>query len=179
MLESERIEKTGHDLKFDSSVLKWQGVSVCGNLFDSMIAHSLIEPEMRHGLDYLSEAYLGYSLSKPAEAREEQLSLGDVAEEKDAEHAMERCDVAFQLRTALEPLLKEKGQERVFYEIESPLISVLVDMEHEGIRVDSAALADFAAQLAKEMNELEKTICRMRRARLQPEFAPAVGRSTV
>ena len=96
VLESEQIEKIGHDLKFDLSVLKWRGISVRGSLFDSMIAHSLIEPEMRHGLDYLSEAYLGYSLGKRAvEAAEEQLSLGDVAAEKIAERAMEaRCGAA-------------------------------------------------------------------------------------
>ena len=159
VFESERTEKVGHNLKFDLSVLLWRGISVRGKLFDAMIAHSLIEPEQRHGLDYLSEVYLGYSLSKSAgDAKEEQLSLGEVASEKIAERAMESADIAWQLRTALEPLLKQKGQERVFYEIESPLVSVLVDMEHEGIRVDSAALAEFAAQLAKEMSEAEKSI---------------------
>jgi DNA polymerase-1 len=159
VFESERIEKVGHNLKFDLSVLRWRGISVRGKLFDTMIAHSLIEPEQRHGLDYLSEVYLGYSLSKSAsDAKEEQLSLGDVASEKIAERATESADVSRRLRTALEPLLKQKGQERVFYEIESPLVSVLVDMEHEGIRVDSAALAEFAAQLSKEMSEAEKSI---------------------
>jgi DNA polymerase-1 len=159
VFESERTEKVGHDLKFDLSVLLWRGISVRGKLFDTMIAHSLIEPEQRHGLDYLSEVYLGYSLSKSAiDAKEEQLSLGDVASEKIAERATESADISRQLRTMLEPLLKQKGQERVFYEIEAPLVSVLVDMEHEGIRVDSDALAEFATQLSKEMSEAEKAI---------------------
>lgn len=160
VLESEAIEKVGHHLKFDASALKWLGISLRGKLFDTMVAHSLIEPDMRHALSYLSEAYLGYSLSAAAdEGKEEQLSLGDVASEKIATRAMEAADVALQLRGALEPLLKEKAQERVFYEIESPLIPVLVDMEFAGIRVDSAALADFAAQLSREMEQLQKSIC--------------------
>jgi DNA polymerase I len=160
VLESESNEKVGHNLKFDISVLKWRGISVQGKLFDAMVAHSLIEPDMRHTLEYLSEVHLGYSPSKASdEAAAEQLSLGDIASEKIAERAMESADVALQLRLALEPLLKEKGQERVFYEIESPLISVLVDMEREGIKVDSTALAEFATQLSKEMSALEKSIC--------------------
>jgi DNA polymerase-1 len=160
VLESDQIEKVGHNLKFDLAVLKWKGVAVRGKLFDTMVAHSLIEPDMRHTLEYLSEVHLGYSVAKAADAGQgEQLSLGDVASEKIAERAMEAVDVAGQLRGVLEPLLKQKGQEQVFYEVESPLISVLVDMEHEGIRVDSAALGEFASQLSKEMTELEKSIC--------------------
>jgi DNA polymerase I len=165
LFESDRIEKTGHNLKFDLSVLKWQGISVRGKLFDTMIAHSLIEPEMRRGMNYMSEVFLGYSpvpISKLiGEAKTGQISVADVPLEKLAEYAAEDADVNLQLRVALEPLLKEKGQERVFYEIESPLISALVEMEYEGIKVDAAALADFAAQLSKEIDTLEKTICRM------------------
>jgi DNA polymerase-1 len=160
LFESGSIEKVGHNLKFDSTVLKWRGISLGGKLFDSMVAHSLIEPDMRHALNYLSEAFLGYSLSATGEENKaEQLSLGDVASEKIATRAMEAADVALQLRSALEPLLKEKGQERVFYEIESPLISVLVDMEFEGIRVESTALSEFSAQLSREMDQLQKSIC--------------------
>jgi DNA polymerase-1 len=160
LLESESIEKVGHHLKFDATVFKWRDISLRGKLFDSMVGHSLIEPDIRHTLGYLSEAYLGYGLSAAAaEKKEEQLSLGDVASEKTAERAMEAADVALQLRSVLEPLLKERAQERVFYEIESPLISVLVDMEFEGIRVESAALGEFAAQLSREMVQLEKSIC--------------------
>jgi DNA polymerase-1 len=165
ILESDRIEKVGHNLKFDLSVLKWQGVSVRGKLFDTMVAHSLIEPEMRHGMDYLSEVYLGYApvpISQLiGDTKAGQINMADVPVAKVAEYSAEDADVTWQLRAALEPLLKEKGQERVFYEIESPLIPVLVDMEFEGIKVDAAALADFAAQLSKEMDESEKTIYRL------------------
>lgn len=160
LLESEKIEKVGHDLKFDASVLKWRGISLRGKLFDTMVAHSVMEPDMRHSLGFLSEAYLGYSVSTAGdEGQGEQLSLGDDASKKIAERAMEAADMALQLRSALEPLLKQKGQERVFYEIESPLIPVLVDMEFEGIKVESAALSDFAVQLSREMAQLEKSIC--------------------
>ena len=160
LFESESIEKVGHHLKFDASVLKWRGISLRGKLFDAMVAHSLIEPDMRHTLGYLSEAYLGYSLSAAGDdGKEEQLSLGDVASEKIAERAMEAADVARQLRAVLEPLLKQKGQERVFYEIEAPLIPVLVDMEFEGIKVESTALGEFATQLSLEMDQLQKSIC--------------------
>jgi DNA polymerase I len=165
VLESDRIEKVGHNLKFDLSVLKWHGISVGGKLFDTMVAHSLIEPEMRHGMDYLSEVYLGYTpvpITKLiGDAKANQVNMADVPVAKVAEYSAEDADVTWQLRSALEPLLKEKGQERVFYEVESPLIPVLVDMEFEGIKVDAAALAEFATQLSIEMDEAEKAVYRL------------------
>jgi DNA polymerase-1 len=165
LFASEAIEKMGHDLKFDLRVLKHHDISVRGKLFDSMIAHSLIEPDMRHTLDYLSEVYLGYTpvpLNKvTAQAQAVQIELTAAPQEKFAERATEKADLALQLRHVLEPMLKEKGQERVFYEIESPLVPVLADMEHEGIKLDAQALAAFAMQLSKEIDNLEKTICRL------------------
>ncbi|PYJ03460.1 MAG: DNA polymerase I, partial [Verrucomicrobia bacterium] len=111
VLESDRIEKVGHNLKFDLSVLRWQGVSVRGKLFDTMIAHSLIEPEMRHGMDYLSEVYLGYTpipiTNLIGAAKAEQINMADVPVEKVAEYAAEDADVTWQLRAVLEPMLKE------------------------------------------------------------------------
>jgi DNA polymerase I len=163
VLESEQIEKVGHNLKFDLAVLKWHGVSVGGRLFDTMIAHSLIEPDLRHGMNYMSEVYLGYApipISQlRGDAKAEEFNMANVPAEKAAEYAAEDADVTWQLRAAVEPLLKEKGQEQVFYEIESPLLPVLVDMEYEGIALDSGALAEFATQLAKEIDEQEKAIC--------------------
>jgi DNA polymerase-1 len=144
------------------SVLKWHGFSVRGKLFDTMVAHSLIEPDMRHGMDYLSEVYLGYTpvpITKLiGEEKAGQISMADVAPQVVAEYSAEDADVTWQLRARLEPLLREKGQERVFYEVEAPLIPVLVDMEFEGVRVDAAALAEFAVQLSREMAEHEATI---------------------
>ena len=162
VLEDERIEKVGHNLKFDLSVLKWQGFAVRGKLFDTMVAHSLVEPEQRHGMDYLAEVYLGYTpvpISKLiGEKKSTQTSMADVPLAQIAEYAAEDADVTWQLRAVLEPLLKKRGQERVFFEVESPLLPVLVDMEYEGIRVDAAALAEFAELLAKEMAEHEAAV---------------------
>jgi DNA polymerase I len=165
VLESPHGEKIGHNLKYDLSVLKWHGISVGGKLFDTMVAHSLVEPDMRHGMDYMAEVYLGYTpipITKLiGEAKGPQLNMADVPLDRIAEYAAEDADVTLQLRAAVEPLLKDKGQERVFYEVESPLIPVLVDMEFEGIRIDAGSLADFAVQLQKEITELEKTIGRL------------------
>ncbi len=165
VLENGRIEKVGHDLKFCLSVLKWQGISLRGKLFDTMLAHSLIEPEMRHTLEYLAEAHLGYSPVVLGQlgglTRSSQLDLSGAEPGQAAQPSVERADLAWQLRSVLEPLLQQKGQERVFHEIEAPLLPVLVDMEFEGIRVDAAALAEFADQLSKEMAAHEKAIHRL------------------
>ncbi|MBI4659997.1 MAG: DNA polymerase I [Verrucomicrobia bacterium] len=167
VFESETIEKVGHNLKFDLSVLKWQGLSVRGKLFDTMLAHSLIEPDMRHTMDYLAEAYLGYSpvpITKLiGEKGSEQLNMSQVPLEELTEYAAEDADVTWQLRSVLEPLLKEKGQERVFYEIEAPLLPVLMEMELEGVRVDAAALSEFAEQLSKQVAACERTIYQLAR----------------
>lgn len=158
LLESEAIEKIGHNLKFSLGMLEWRGLSVRGKLFDTMVAHSLSEPEMRHSLEYLSEAYLGYTPAAPPTA-------GDSAEllpgQANSEALVERADLALQLREILIPQLKQKDQERVFYQIESPLIAVLAAMETEGIKIDADALSDFGAQLSREIAELEGTILRL------------------
>jgi DNA polymerase-1 len=186
IFESEAIEKVGHNLKANLRSLKHHGISVAGKFFDTMIAHSLIEPDMRHTKDYLSEVYLGYApiaigqrpgekSNRRREAVERSKELSENAHSENttppnpaamaparlAEYGTEHADVSLQLCAALEPLLKEKAQERVFYEIESPLVPALMEMEYEGIKVDAPTLADFAAQLGKEIDELEKTICRL------------------
>jgi DNA polymerase I len=162
VLEDEKIEKTGHNLKFDVAMLLWQGVTVRGKMFDTMIAHSLIEPDMRHGMDFLSEVHLGYApipIEKLIGAeKSKQISMADVPVKALAEYSAEDADVTWQLRSKLEPLLHERSQERVFHEIESPLLPVLVDMEHEGVRLDAGALAEFSIQLSKEMAEEEGRI---------------------
>jgi DNA polymerase-1 len=167
VLQSEKIEKVGYDLKFALNVLKWRGVTVRGKLFDVMVAHSLIEPDMRHALNYLAEVYLRYArppLDQALGALGAQgrgALLAEAPLEKLADCGNESADLAWQLHLALEPLLKEKGQERVFYQVEAPLIPVLADMEYEGIKVDAGALAEFANQLAKEIDHLERTICQL------------------
>jgi DNA polymerase-1 len=157
-LESDAIEKCGFDLKRDLRLLRRLGIRVRGKLFDVLIAHSLVEPDMRHNLPYLAEALLGRTPSpSPAGTRETadqpELPSGDLAT-----MAAERADLALQLRKALDPLLEAKVQARVFNEVEAPLVPVLVEMEQEGIRVDAAVLGEFSAQLAKEIAEHEGAI---------------------
>ncbi|HLH53001.1 MAG TPA: DNA polymerase, partial [Verrucomicrobiae bacterium] len=163
VLRSPGIEKVGHNLKFELALLKWMGIESGGKLFDTMIAHSLLEPDLRHGIQYLAETFLGYApISFEALAGgSEQLELTAAPLERISEYAVEKADLNWQLRQKLEPLLKDKGQERVFYDVEAPLVRVLVEMEFEGIRLDAEALAEFGSQLAKEIDEQEKTICRL------------------
>jgi DNA polymerase-1 len=174
VLENAAIGKSGHNLKFDVSVLHWHGVRVAGALFDTMLAHSLIDPDQRHKMDYLSETYLGYTPISYAEAfgskveKSGQLSLFDLDQpekeesgpdpEKVARYAAEDADVTWQLAAIFRNQLKEHAQERVFYEIEAPLLPVLVRMEAEGVKIDTAALAEIGAQLAANMAELETRV---------------------
>jgi DNA polymerase-1 len=165
VFESETIEKAGHNLKQTIAVLRREGVDLRGRLFDTMIAHSLVEPDMRHAFEYVSEVYLGYApiaaTSVFGDPKQGELQLGAISVQKRAEYFTERADVGLQLRQTLEPLLKEKKQETVFYEVEAPLMPVLVEMEREGINFDASTMAEFANQLAKEIDRLEKTICHL------------------
>jgi DNA polymerase-1 len=161
ILEDAKIEKVGHDLKSGFTVLKWHGITAQGKLFDTALVHSLVEPDMRHNLAYLSETNLGYSLMPTPEKQAGQLELGGLPDPDIAERASERADVALQLRPILEPLLEQKGQLRVYHEIEAPLLPVLVDIEFDGIKVDSKALVDYGVEVGKQIVDLEKTICRI------------------
>ncbi len=157
--------KVGHNLKFDLAILQTHGVTAAGPFFDTMIAHALIEPDQRHGMDYLSERLLGYSPISietligpkgPGQRKMSDVPLGEVAR-----YAAEDADVTWQLREKLEPMLKETGQEKVFHEVEMPVLPTVTAMELEGIRVDDAVLADFSVQLAKEMVSAEADIQRL------------------
>ncbi|PTY03069.1 DNA polymerase I [Verrucomicrobia bacterium LW23] len=172
--ENAAITKIGHNIKFDYTVLRWHGITVRGPLFDTMLAHSLLEPEQRHGMDYLSEVFLGYTPipisaligeKRPATGRGSrstpqtpQLNIRDVAVAKVAEYAAEDADVAWQLRGKLAPMLTEKHQEKVFFEIECPLLPVLVAMEAEGVTLDTGALSDFSGKLGRNIVALESRI---------------------
>ena len=144
----------GHDLKRTLGALRWSGVCVNTTLFDTMLAHSLLEPDQRHNLQFLSESCLGYTPMPSAAAGELNLQSPD----QNRERAMEEADLALQLHAKLQPQLKEKQQEKVFYEIEAKLIPALVEMEYEGIRVDAKALADFGEELGRLMVQYEKEI---------------------
>ena len=163
LLEDDSVEKTGHDLKRTVAAFRAQGVSVRGRLFDVMLAHALIEPDLRHHLDYLAEALLNYSpvpMNAP-EAHQVELDFGVARRTEWAEPLMEQADLAGQLRARLEPPLREKQQEQVFHEIEMPLIPVLIEMEREGVRVDAGALGEFGEQLSRQMAEQESAIQRL------------------
>ncbi|HAV61950.1 MAG TPA: DNA polymerase I, partial [Verrucomicrobiales bacterium] len=162
VLAAPEVTKIGHNLKFDLSVLHWHGIDVAGPLFDTMLAHSLVEPEQRHGMDFLSEVYLGYTpVSIKAligDKKGAQENMANVPIQQLAEYAAEDADVTWQLHGKLVPLLVERGQERVFYDLEMPLLPVLVAMEAEGVRIDAAALSEFSAQLEKQMATLEARV---------------------
>ncbi len=156
------IGKIGHNLKYDLTLLRWHGIEVGGELFDTMLAHSMKEPEMRHGLDYLSKLYLGY-VPIPirdliGEKGENQKSMREVPIEKLAEYACEDADITLQVADAIRPDIETRGVSQVCYEVECPLIPVLVDMEYQGIRLDTEALANFSKKLEGEIQELQARI---------------------
>lgn len=174
-------EKIGHNLKFDLSILHHHGIEVAGPFFDTMLADTLIAPERRHSMDYLSEILLGYTpvkladISKPAAepAAAALLDLFSHAEKakasKDldiaaiplailAEYAAEDADVTFQIAQKIRPLLADSGQESILYDIEGPLLPVLVGMEMEGIAIDPAALGVIGDELQIQIDGLAKSI---------------------
>jgi DNA polymerase-1 len=174
-------EKIGHNLKYDLSVLHSHGISVTGPFFDTMLADALAAPERRHSMDYLSEILLGYTPVKLSEIANQQSSIDnqsddlfDFAEKKAskskeldmesipletlAEYAAEDADVTFQLSAKLRPMLKEAGQDKIFFEIEAPLLPVLVRMEMEGIAIDLGALETIGVDLQQTIDQLAKSI---------------------
>ena len=162
VFENPDIEKIGHNLKYDVSLLKWHGIEIAGTLMDTMLAHSMKEPEMTHGLDYLAKLYLGY---RPIPTSDligprgpDQKNMRNVPVEQVAEYAAEDADVTLQVADVLRPDIEKRGVSQVCYEIECPLIPVLVDMEYEGIRLDVAAIQDFGGRLEQEIEELRNEI---------------------
>ncbi|MFK8115409.1 MAG: DNA polymerase I [Rubripirellula sp.] len=162
IFEDENIAKTGHNLKYDVTLLRWHGIDVRGELFDTMLAHSMKEPEMRHGLDYLSKLYLGYKPIPTSDLigprGDEQKNMRDVSIEKISEYACEDADVTLQVAAAIRPDIDNRGVGKVCYEVECPLIPVLVDMEFQGIRLDTEALDLFEKKLSLEIEQLEGDI---------------------
>lgn len=158
VFENEEIEKIGHNLKYDLTLLKWHGIEVRGTLMDTMLAHSMKEPEMNHGLDYLAKLYLGYRpvpISKLIGPKgPDQKNMKDVPVQDVAEYAGEDADITLQVAAKLRPDIEERGVAQVCYEIECPLVPVLVDMEYEGIALDTSALAAFSENLDREIDQL-------------------------
>jgi DNA polymerase I len=160
--ENEDILKVGQNIKYDLLVLKNYGIEVKGALYDTMLAHYLIEPEGKHSMDWLAEQYLNY---KPVSITEligkkgkNQGNMRDVDEDEVTSYAAEDADITLRLKEKFDPLLKENELEKLFYEVENPLINVLTDMEFEGVKIDTDSLAELSQALEEESIAIEKRV---------------------
>ena len=161
LFEDERILKIGQNLKYDISMLAQYGIGVKGKLFDTMLAHYLLEPEQRHNMDYLAEVYLNY-LTIPIEdligKGRQQKTMREVPLELVKEYAAEDADITLQLYEKLLPQLKENGVEKLFYEIEMPLVPVLSRMEANGVKIDTENLQQISEEFGVEIHKIEEKI---------------------
>lgn len=162
LFHSETIEKVGHNLKYDIKVLNQLNIEVKGPLYDTMVAHYLIEPDRRHKMDYLAENYLGYT-PIPIEnligkKGKNQKSMRDLPPEEIAEYAAEDADITLQLRDKFEPLVKEREVEHILRDIELPLIPVLAKMENTGVALDKSFLNEYSQELGEELVKLRSSI---------------------
>ncbi|WP_314807816.1 DNA polymerase I [Capnocytophaga granulosa] len=160
--ESTTILKIGQNLKYDLKVLTNYGIEVHGQFFDTMIAHYLLNPDMRHNMDLLSEAYLGYTpiaidtlIGKKGKG---QLTMRAVPAELQKEYAVEDTDVTLQLKHAFLPLLEKDQMTKLFTEVEAPLVKVLAQMEYEGIRLDTHFLGELSKEINTDLIALQTTI---------------------
>lgn len=157
--ESEKIEKIAHNMKYDMQVLHRYGVAFAGPLFDTMIAHYLIQPESKQGMDFLAEYYLNYTpvsietlIGKKGKG---QGNMGDLPPEAICDYACEDADITFQLKQLFGPQIEKEHLKKLFYEMEMPLVSVLAKMEEEGVAIDIPHLEAYSRQLADETAALE------------------------
>lgn len=162
LFASPNIKWIGQNIKYDLLVLKWYDCEIVGDLFDTMLAHYVIEPEGRRSMDLLSAQYLQY---EPVHIDEligkkgkNQGNMRDVEVEKAKDYAAEDADITLQLKNVFVPLLKEKSVERVFNEAENPLVKVLTDMEFEGVKVDVGFLNDYSVELEREAKIFENNV---------------------
>lgn len=161
-LQHPEIEKVGQNIKFDILALRKYGIRVKGPLFDTMLAHYLLNPELRHGMDYLAETYLKYK-TVPIEdligpKGKKQASMRTVPIEQIKEYAAEDADVTLRLKHYFAPLLKQEGLESLFFEMEMPLIYVLAEMEATGVKLDTNALKQSSEVLSQQLSTLEESI---------------------
>jgi DNA polymerase-1 len=154
----------GQNTKYDMLVLKWYDMELKGKIFDTMLAHYVIEPDGKRGMDVLSAKYLGYEpvhieeLIGKKGPKTKQGSMRDVELEKIKEYAAEDADITLQLKQVFLPKLKEKEVEKVFYEVETPLVKVLTDIEYEGVRIDEEFLKDYSKELEKDAKKAEESV---------------------
>ena len=162
IFENEEIEKVGQNLKYDITVLGNYGIDVCGKLFDTMIAHYVLQPELFHGMDYLAEIYLDYETIRIEELIGEkgrnQKNMRDVSPALVCDYACEDADVTLKLKNILQDELKKEGIEELFYNIEMPLVPVLAYMERNGARIDTTALKDTSVLFSKRLADIEEQI---------------------
>ncbi|MFT3746669.1 MAG: DNA polymerase I [Agriterribacter sp.] len=156
------ITWVGQNIKFDMLVLKWYDVHIAGELFDTMLAHYVIEPDGKRSMDMLSAQYLGY---EPVHIEEligkkgkQQGNMRDVELDKIKDYAAEDADITLQLKNVFLPELKTKAVEKVFYEVENPLVKVLTDMEFEGVRIDTDFLKEYSKELEAEAKQAEENV---------------------
>ncbi len=165
LFEHENITKICQNIKYDLSILKLYGLDLKGPLFDTMLAHYLIEPDLRHGMDFLAGIYLNYEPvsieTLIGKKGKNQLSMRNVDVQKVKEYAVEDTDITFQLKQQLAPQLVDCEAEKLLFELEQPLVPVLAAMEFEGVRVNKQFLQDYSAELLAEINTLEKRILQL------------------
>ena len=160
--EDEKILKVGQNLKYDYEVLMNYGVKIKGKMFDTMIAHYVIQPELHHNMDYLAEIYLNYQTIHIDELigpkGKGQKNMSDLDPKDVYEYAAEDADVTLKLKNKLEAELRKYGAEELFYNIEMPLMPVLAEMEMNGVLIDTKSLAETSTVLTKRMEEVEREI---------------------
>jgi DNA polymerase-1 len=164
LFDSETITKVGQNIKFDALVLSGYGIRLRGPIFDTMVAHYLVQPELRHNLDFLSEIYLGYKKIATSELigkGKYQTSMRSVDLQTIKEYACEDADITLQLKPLLEKELEEGKVTRLFEEVEMPLLKVLIEMELSGMKIDVKALDQYAVILREQIILLEEEITRM------------------
>lgn len=161
VFENDSITKIGQNIKYDLMVLKNYGIELKGKLFDTMLAHYIIEPEQRHGMDYLANVYLNYdpiSIETLIGKGKGQGSMRDVAVEKIKDYAAEDADITLQLKQILEPKLADSQQQKLLEQVEMPLVNVLANMEMEGVRIDITALHDMSSVLETDVKQIQNDI---------------------
>jgi DNA polymerase-1 len=162
VLENENIAKIGQNIKYDILILKWYGISVKGKLFDTMLAHYLIDPDTRHNMDVLSENYLGYtpvSITKLIGPKgKNQGNMRDVPVEQVVDYAAEDADVTLQLANVFRPMLKELNAEELARDVENPLVYVLADIEKEGVKIDIETLINYSKELETDIRKFEQNV---------------------
>ena len=160
--ENEKILKIGQNLKYDLEVLRNYDIELKGKMWDTMIAHYLIQPELRHNMDYMAEIYLNYQTIHIDELigakGKNQRSMRELDPKEVYEYAAEDADITLQLKNKLEPELKQQGAEKLFYEIEMPLMPVLAEMEMTGVCLDTESLSETSKQLTQRMLDIEQRI---------------------